>query len=164
MDDLVDVDRFECTVEREPEISQHGLPVEVAFFDLVQLVFHVRGEPDLKDLRERPLQHLPDGLALRGWLKAPVLGGRIPPRAERGNDGCVSRRPPDPQALQFLHQARFAVARRRFGKVLARHDLLERRSVALGELRNGGEAVERLGVLGLVGLAVERVVAVEQDA
>src|SRR6266446_5017807 len=164
VNDLVDVHRFQRPIERNPELAEDGMPIEVALFDLVQLVFHVRGEPDLEDLRERPLQDLPDGLALWGRLEAPVLGGRIPPRAERRYDGRVSRRPPYPQALQFLHQARFAVARRRFGKVLAGHDLLERRSVALGKLRNGGEAVERLGVLDLVGLAVERVVAVEQDA
>ena len=103
MNDLVDVHRFQRTVERSPEFSEHGLPVEVAFFDLVELVFHVRREPNLEDLRERPLQHLPDGLALRGGLKAAVLGGRIPPRAKRGNDGRIGRRPADPQPLQFLH-------------------------------------------------------------
>ena len=48
--------------------------------------------------------------------------------------------------------------------MLAGHHLFQRRPVALGELRDGRKAVERLGVFGLVGLAVERVVAVEQDA
>src|SRR5205823_13476145 len=81
--------------------SQHRLPVEVALFDLVQLVFHVRREPDLEDFRKRSLQHSPDGLALRSGLKAAVLGSRIPPRAKRGNDGRIGRRPADPQPLQF---------------------------------------------------------------
>src|SRR5882672_7709608 len=104
VDDLVDVDRFERTVERCPELPQHGLLVEVTLLDLVELVFHVRGEPDLKDLRERPLQHLPDGLALRRRLETPVLRRRIPPHPERGNDGRIRGWPPYPQALQFLYQ------------------------------------------------------------
>src|SRR6266508_3481061 len=164
VDDLVDVDRFERTVEREPEIPQYGLPVEVPFFNLVQLIFHVRREPDLEDLRERSLQHLPHRLALRGRLKATVLRGRIPARPQRGNDGRVGGWPAYPQPLQFLHQTRFAVARRRFGKVLAGHHLLERRPVALGELRNGRETVQRFRVFGLVGFAVQDVIAVEHHA
>src|SRR5437867_3056491 len=164
VNDLVDVHRFQRPIEWAPEVTEYGLPVEITLFDFVELVLHLGREPDLEHLGERPLQYFPDGLTLRRRLEAPVLGGRIPPRPERGDDGRVGGWPPYAQALQFLHQARFAVARRRFGKVLAGHDLLERRSVAFGELRNRLEAVERLGVLGLVGLAVERVVAVEQDA
>ena len=48
--------------------------------------------------------------------------------------------------------------------MLTGHDLLERDPVAFLERRNRREAVERLGVLGLVRVAVERVVPVEQDA
>src|SRR2546428_2108552 len=70
VDDLVDIHGFQRTVERSPEVPQHGLPVEFALFDLVQPGFHLRGAADLTNLRERPLQHLPHGLPLRAGLKA----------------------------------------------------------------------------------------------
>src|SRR5439155_193967 len=63
------------------ELAQHVLPGEIALFDLVELVFHVRREADLEDLRERALQHLPHGLALGRRLEATVLRGCVPAHA-----------------------------------------------------------------------------------
>src|SRR5205085_8657032 len=95
--------------------------------------------------------HLPDDLALGRGLEAPVLGRRIPPSAQGGDDGGIRRGPADAEALELFYEACLAVARRRLGKALARHPLLERGPVPFFQDRDG---FDRGGVPGLPLLTV----------
>src|ERR1044072_534070 len=146
-----------------PTSNTSGVPREIALFDLVELGLHQRREPDLEHLGERALQYLPDDLALGRRMKEPVLGGRIPARAQRGDDGGIRRRTADAEALELFHEARLAVARWRLGEVLPRHPLLERGPVAFLQ---GRDAFERVVVrlFLLIDLVIEGVIAVEHDA
>src|SRR4029077_21189411 len=55
VDQLLDVHRVERLRALPPEVAQHLLPREIPFFHLVELVFHLRREPDLEHIGERAL-------------------------------------------------------------------------------------------------------------
>src|SRR2546429_1120439 len=162
VDQLLDVDRFECLGERPPEVAQHLLPRQVAFLDLVELVFHLSREAHVEHVGERALHHLPHRLPQRRRREPAVLGGGVPAHLESGDDARIRRRAADPQALELLHQARLAEARRRLGEMLVGRDLLDRDDVAPRERWNRRQVLDRLRFLGLVGLVIQHVVAVEQ--
>src|SRR5436309_578162 len=143
----IDVDRRERLRERTPEVLEHPLPRQIALLHLVQLGLHLRREADLEHVREAPLQHLPHDLALGRGLEAPVLCGGVPAVLQGRDDRRIRGRPPDPQALQLLHEARLAEARRRLGEVLVRRDLLHRDHVALQQRRDRRQILQGLALL-----------------
>src|SRR2546425_82088 len=152
VDELLHVHRVERLRERPPEVAQHLLPAEVALLDLVELVLHLGREPDVEHRGERALHDAPHRLAERCGRETAILGRGVPAGLERRDDRRVGGRPPDPEPLQLLDEARFAVARRRLGEVLVGRDLLHRHDVALDEGRDRRQVLEGLPFLGLVRL------------
>src|SRR5262245_55788102 len=135
--------------ELAPEQREGVEQVVLALLDRVQLLLHGRGVLDVHDVLEMLDQQVGHQEAqLRGMEPAIALLDVLA-RLDRGDDGRVGRGPADAVLLELLHQARFAEAGRRLGKVLVGVELLERERVALCEGRQLLLGFLRLGrVLG----------------
>src|ERR1700683_5424975 len=101
-----------------PELAYRGAPGELAFLDFVQLVFHARGETNVKDVLERFHQKISDLFAQQRGREAALILIHIFALDNRRDDRGVGRRPADALFFQIFYQRRFRVARRRLGKVL----------------------------------------------
>ena len=125
--------------------------------NLVQLVFHGRGEVIVHQLGEVLLQQSHDGkgnprghqrIAARDHIAA-VLDGL--------DNGCVGGRAADAQVLHFLNQAGLGIARRRVGGVALGGDFLGVEGAALFQMRQVGLALlVTLGVVRAIGLQEPR--------
>src|SRR6185503_12357597 len=148
-------------VERRPEVLEHFLPAEVSVFDLVELLLHLRGEVDVKDVGELLHHHLLDGLAELGGEEAALVELYVAAVGEHRDDRRVRRRPADAQPFEFFNEARFGEARRRLGEVLARRDTLARH--LLTDVDDGQRllVLERLGVAFFARFLIERQEALE---
>src|SRR5690348_12350506 len=120
-------------LEIAPEVVEQFLPVEPSARDVVQLFLELGGiivadvafEKALEERRHQPAALLRHEPAL---VDANVLA--ILERLQRRR---IGRRPPDPQLLETLDEARLGVARRRLREVLRRFDAELGRSIAIVE-------------------------------
>ena len=160
-DHRLHVDVLEILGERFVEIPQHLLPAKLPFLDLVQFLLHSGGELDVEYVRKPAHHDLRHRLAEFGWSKAAVGDVDIGAVTQRRDDGAVRTRPPNPQALEFLDQARLAETRRRFGEMLVRCYAKQVHTFALLESGHRGNILWVLPLLHLLRLPIEHLKAVE---
>ena len=89
----------------------------------------------IEQIRKCTLEALGDNVAHLLGVKAPVFQTYVATILDSGNDRRVGRRPANATLFQFPHQAGFTVARRRFGEVLFRVQLLKLQSLTHGNRR-----------------------------
>ena len=160
---LLHVDFFERTRKGCIEVLQHRLPGELALLNLVEFLLHRGRELDVEDVGE-PVHHDPGYRAAQGSRgEAPRLYFNVVAVPQSGDNGAISAWPADTQLLQFLHQARLAVPRRRLGKMLMGHDAPHIHSLLLMKERYRCEFLRILPLLFFLRLAVEDLKAVKLD-
>src|SRR5690606_25452639 len=91
-------------LEGPPELLEDVLPAHLAFLDLVELAFHLRGEADIELAWELLHHHLLDALAEFGGEETPLLQLGIVPLGERRDDARVRRRAADAALFELLHE------------------------------------------------------------
>src|SRR6266849_140726 len=125
-------------------------PRFVAFFDLVQLLFHVRGEVDVDQVRESLHQEIVHGPPCFGGSEPSVHLLGIFAILNRRNDTRIGGWPADAFFFQVLDQQGFVIPRRRLGEVLFREHAGDRLSLLGYEPQPLSLAEQRQLALGLV--------------
>src|SRR5437870_3894233 len=110
--------RLEALLERLVELAHHGLPVDLPFLDLVQLLLHPRRELHVHHAREGAEKQLGHDLPQVGGEEAPLLLLHVFLVLDGGEDRGIGRRTADALLLELLHQGRFGEPRRRLSEVL----------------------------------------------
>ena len=122
--------------KRIVELAHHRHPLFLAGGDAVQILFHVRCEPDVDDLREVLHQEIVDEDAdLRGHQPASLDPLNIATVLDGRQDRRVGRRAPDAVLLQGTDQRGLGVARRRLGEVLLGEELQQIQTLVDGQRR-----------------------------
>src|SRR3990172_366426 len=134
----LDLGFFEALGKGLVEILDRLYPRHLAFFDLIEFFFHLRGEGDIHyhgEVVHEQVAH--EHAELRGPKL--VLDLRdIVPFLDGGNDRRIGARPADAFFLERLHEERFREPRRRLGEVLFGIELDERERFSFGERRKHG--------------------------
>ena len=165
--DLACVDAFQVGLDDvlEPAAARHGLghvlvrvgvaeveageplgAVLVAVRDLIQLVFHGRGEVVVHQRVEVILQKSNDGERNPAGHQRVAAGDHVAAVLDRLDDAGIRRRAANAQVFHLLDQAGLVVARRRVGGVLVGAELRRVQRVALVKLRQVRLLVVRIGV------------------
>ena len=149
---------FEVLFELGVELVQGVGPLDFAFLDLVELLFHAGGELVVEDVLEIFDQQFGDDEAdLGGEELSAAAGGLLHVAAidDGAHDGGVGGGTADAALLQFLDQRGFVEARRRLGEMLLGLERFEAQRLALLQRRQ--LVLERLVfiVLGLLGFFVD---------
>src|SRR6185503_14484345 len=160
-DERAGVDLVEPSRERRVEVLENLLPAEVTLFDLVELLFHLRREIHVEDVRELFDHHLLDALTKLRREEAALIELDVVPVAQHRDDRRVRRRTADAEPLELLHEARLGETRRRLREVLARRDALARHFLADVDDRQRLFVLERLALALLACLTIERQEALE---
>ena len=127
----VDLGLFQCILKPVVEVVQQLDIVQLARFDLVELLLHVGGELVVRDRLELVDQQAGHALAERRGAQRLVLLGDIV-AVEDGRDGRrIGGRTADAAFLHRADERRFGIARGRLGEVLRRVELFDREHVAL---------------------------------
>ena len=106
---------------------------ELAFFDLVELVFQAGGETDVEDIFEALHEKVADLFAEQGRSEAALVLIDVFALDDGGDDCGVGRRAPDALFFELFYERRLGVARRRLGEVLLGANGLEAQSLAFGD-------------------------------
>src|SRR3954449_4624962 len=106
--------------EIAPEIAQQRLPVDPPARYLVELVFQIGGEIVFDIALEKAAQERSNEPAAVFRQEAALFQPDVIAVLQHLDDGRVGRRTADPQLLELLDQAGFAVARRRLREMLVR--------------------------------------------
>ena len=129
----------EPVTEASVETVQHRAPGAVAVRDPVEFSLESCREGivhEVGEVLDQPVRHqFPDPLG----PKTPLLQGDVAALLNRRDDRRVRRRAADTQFLQFAHQTRLPVSRRRLREMLDHLRVGETQSVAFGKL--GDETV-----------------------
>ncbi|CAH0312433.1 hypothetical protein ROS9278_04991 [Roseomonas sp. CECT 9278] len=127
--------------ELAPEGAHHRPPIGLPRRNFVELLLHRGGEAGVHILVEEAHQegghHPPEILG----DEAPLLEAHVFQVLQPLQDGGIGRGPPDPELLQPLDQARFRIARRRLGEVLAGGDLAALQRIVLRHRRQDAAVV-----------------------
>ena len=114
--------------------------------DLVELVFHGRGEVVVHERVEVVLQKAHHGERDPRRHQGVAAGDDVAAVLDGLDDRRVGGRTPDAEVLHLLHQRGFGVARRRVGGVAVCRDLIGGQLVAFGQLRQAGFVGLAVGV------------------
>ncbi len=95
------------------------LPLALALGDIIQMLFHGGGKAVVHEVGKALVETLGDDVAHLLGVEATVVHRHVATILNGGNDRRVGGRTADATLLQLLDQARFGVARRRLGEVLA---------------------------------------------
>jgi hypothetical protein len=126
---------FEVLHEALVELA-HGLaPVELAFFDLVELLFHARRVAHVEDVVEAFEQQVGHHHAQLGGLEFAAFLGDVLALLNGGKNRRVGGRAAHAVGFQLLDQRGFVVARRRLGEMLLGLRCLEASALAFGHGR-----------------------------
>ena len=117
--------------ERLPELLQQRHPFLLAVRDGIERILHLCGEVVVHIGREILGQEPADDLADVRRGEAPAFDIDVLTIAQSGNDGRISRRPPDAVFLQRLDQGRLGESRRRLGEMLRGNNPGQPDSIAL---------------------------------
>ena len=121
--------------------------------NLIQLVFHGRGEVIVHQLGEVLLQQSHDGKGNPRWHQRIAARDHIAAVLDGLDNGRIRGRAADTQVLHFLDQAGLGIARRRVGGVALGGDLLGVQGATLFQMWQVGLALlVTLGVICAVGL------------
>src|SRR5262249_11941328 len=101
-------------------------PGFIAFLNLIELCFELRGEIDIDDVRKSLQQEIIDRAACFGWQESAIYLLHILAFLNGRDDRRVGRGTPNTFLFQLLNQQRFIVAWRRLGEVLLRGDSRDR--------------------------------------
>ncbi len=110
-------------VKRAVKVAQQLDPVEMLFFDLVELQFHSRRELHVHDFREGLDELVGHDRSEHRGMESAIDLHHVFAILDRLNDAGVRARPADPELLQRLHQARLGKARRGLREMLGRRNL-----------------------------------------
>ena len=94
--------------------------------NLVEAVFHLRGEIVVHQLTEVCFQTVSDDLTHFFRIETAVFNAYVATVLDRRDDGRVGRRTTNTAFFQLFHQGRFTEARRRLGEVLGWHEVNQR--------------------------------------
>jgi hypothetical protein len=86
------------------ELTEHGLPVEVARRDIVEPLLHPRRELHVDNLWEASRQIVVDGEAKGGRHERTIRLSNVPALLDRRQDLRVCRRAPDPRSFECAHE------------------------------------------------------------
>ena len=125
----------QVVLERLPEIAHHLLPVQPAFFDVVEFLFQRGGEIVIHHIAEVLDQQIVDELAEIRGMQPAADGLHIAAAFDRLNRRRVGAGPADPAFLQRPDQRGFGVARRRLGEMLLRIERDHRECLCRGQSR-----------------------------
>ena len=114
----------DTVLERLPELLEQRHPFLFAARDRVELVLEPRRKVVVDVLREVVGQKFIDDAADVGREEPFLVELDIIAILQRRDDRRIGRRPADAVLLERFDQAGLAVARRRFGEMLFRADLL----------------------------------------
>ncbi len=126
---------FQLLAEVTVELVQHGLPLALALGDVVEVFFHAGGEAVVHQIVETLRKALGDDVAHLLGVETTVVQRHVAAILDGGNDRSIGGRTTDAALFHLLDQARFGIARRRLGEVLARIELEQRHGVALVHFR-----------------------------
>ena len=100
-------------------------PLQLALFDLVQLLFHPRRVRLVEEIIEAGDEQIVHGRAQSGRMKTPFMFFDVLAIKNGRHDRRISRRPADALLFERLDERGFGVARRRLGEVLFRRDRVQ---------------------------------------
>ena len=121
--------------EIAPEVAQDLLPVQLAGGNAIELCLQIGREVVLHIAVEEAFQERGHEPALVLRHQPLLVEADIFAVAQNGQRRGVGRGPADAELFHLLDQGRLGVARRRFGEVLNRRDLLKRGLFAFGQRR-----------------------------
>src|SRR5262249_31023816 len=114
------------------ELPDEVEPLPFAAGDLIQILFHLRGERDVDQIAEMRAQQTRDGERGETGHQRFALTEDVAAPLDRANRRRVGRRPADPEALELLNERRLRVARRRCGLVTLRFKVEQMEPRGLG--------------------------------
>jgi len=132
---------FEPGREFRVELGHHIGPGDFALFDFVEFLLHLRGEPDVEQLRQSSHQKVVDPETEFGRNQLALFPVDVGAVLDGPQDRRIGRGAADAVLFQLLDERRFAVARRRLGELLLRFEILDGQRVAVLE------AAEHLGLM-----------------
>ena len=129
------------------EIFQNVFPGDPAVFDLIEPVFHMRGELEIDDIGEAVLHEFGDDFAEGGRFEVLSFLGNILAPGDGADGRGIRAWAADALFLHGPDQGRFRIPRRRLGEALLLVELPERYALARGKI---GQRFFPAGLLVLV--------------
>src|SRR5439155_7678057 len=151
---------LDALAERLEEIADDRDPLDLAVGDLVQVLFHPRGEARVDDVREVLVQEVRhDESDVLGNERASFLPNVLPAN-ERRDGRRIGRRPSDAELLEGLDERRLGETRRRLREVLSGVEPEKLERLAGRDFRKWRDLL--LGLLRAFGVDAKE--AIEEDA
>ena len=133
-------------VEVPGEILEQFHPVRIALGNVIQPLFHARGEPGVHEMREMFDQQVADNDPEVRGLEMFFFDPDVVALGQGGDDGRIGRRPADAELLEPVHQGRFGKSGRGLGELLLLVQLLQTQLLSLFKPgQRGGRGVFGLG-------------------
>ena len=169
-DDLLSFDvthvlfrRLQIDGELGVEASQGSGPLDLALFDLVELLLHPGGIFDVEEVGKAFDKEVVDDDAQFRWVEATFEPLDVLPFLDHRHDRGIGRGATDPLLLEGLDEGRLGEARGRFGEVLVGCQGAEGQSFPFGDPGQLRRPLVVLLVLFVFPLFIDREKTVELD-